>query len=583
MLIRRSSYEVLDRMRQRFQMFYGEERVRNCMHRFTMLAGRYGIGMYGGDGYKYWDQADVYLITYADMVTKADESPIETLHAFLNEHLRGSINAVHLLPFFPFSSDDGFSVIDYRKVDPALGDWKHIESLSKDYSLMFDLVLNHVSRKSEWFRLYTQNIAPERKYFIEVDPQRDLSSVVRPRTQPLLTEVKTKTGRRHVWTTFSEDQVDLNFANPDVLFEFLDILMQYIAHGARAIRLDAIAYLWKRIGTPCIHLKQTHEVVKLLRDFLEIVAPQVLLLTETNVPHDENISYFGDGDEAQMVYQFTLPPLLLHALLKEDASHLCYWARRLNPPPRGCTFFNFTASHDGIGVRPLEGIVSYADIAELTEHVEKRGGQVSFRSGDDGSENPYELNITYFDALGRDSDNAKLHEARFMCSQYVMLALRGIPAIYFHSLTATPNYIEGVEQSGRARTVNRRKWKLDELNRLINDENSSTGRVFKLYRQALLLRERLKAFHPDGGQEVLDSGDHFFAIVRTSPDYSERVLAISNFSSQAAEFRLPREIARSTDIEQLADVISDQKLPSPKSIAFAPFQTRWIPLTPIAN
>lgn len=583
-MIRRSSFQILDRMKKRFDMLYGPQATNNCLERVSMLTGRYGIGLYGEDGYRYWDQADVYLITYADMVSTEDERPIKTLHDFLNAHLTGAVNTVHLLPFFPYSSDDGFSIKDYRSVDPVLGRWKDIERLGKDFSLMFDLVLNHVSRQSEWFKHYAQNIAPERNYFIEVDPASDLSNVVRPRLQPLLTEVNTKTGVRHLWTTFSPDQIDLNFANPDVLFEFLDILMQYISHGARVIRLDAIAYLWKKVGTNCIHLRETHEVVKLIRDFLEMNAPQVLILSETNVPHRENISYFGDGDEAQIVYQFSLPPLLLHGLLNENAAQLTRWAAELDRTPPGCTYLNFAASHDGIGLRPLEGLVPQKEIDALARHAESLGGHVSTKSNPDGTESPYELNIGFFDALGGTEREANaLKEQRFLCSQIIALELRGLPAIYFHSLTATPNYEQGVAETGRARSINRRKWRLEELNQLLQNKNSTTGRIFNEYVRLLRLRAHFKAFHPDGPQEVLDLGPEFFAVLRTSPDGLEKILAISNFTSTGQSCSIPEKLAVLNETDGLVDRIADEAIADAKKIPLSPFQTRWIPLTPIAN
>lgn len=582
-MIRRSSFQILDRMKKRFSTLYGEEMTDHCLNRVSMMTGRYGVGIYGEDGYDYWDQADIYLVAYADTVLREEEPPITTLHRFLEEHLKGAVNTVHLLPFFPYSSDDGFSVIDYRAVRPELGSWENVESLAKDYSLMADLILNHVSSKSGWFKHYLQDLAPERNYFLEISPDNDLSMVVRPRAHPLLTKVHTKKGDKHVWTTFSSDQIDLDFSNPDVLFEFLDILMRYISHGVRVIRLDAIAYLWKILGSPCIHLDETHEIVKLLRDFLEMVAPQVLLLTETNVPHKENISYFGDGDEAHIVYQFSLPPLLLHGLTNENAEFLADWAKNQEPPPPNCSFLNFTASHDGIGVRPLEGLVPEEDIASLCEHTMDLGGHVSSMRNADGSESPYELNITYYDALGDKVGDSELQMARFLCSQTVALELRGIPAVYFHSLTATQNDHTAVEETGHPRSINRKKWDYDELMQRLSTEDSESARIFKEYSRLLRLRTHLKAFHPDGGQQVLDAAPDFFAVLRTSPDGSEKILAVSNFTSQEKEFDIPEDVARSNEMSNVEDKISGQLFGNTATIPFKPFQTRWIPLTPIVN
>ncbi|MEM8679459.1 MAG: alpha-amylase family glycosyl hydrolase, partial [Planctomycetota bacterium] len=379
------------------------------------------------------DQTSAMLITYADQVSAPGQGALTSLEQFLNETgLSRSLSHIHFLPFFPYSSDDGFSVIDFRQLDAVHGNWEDVRRLAEQYGLMFDLVLNHVSSQSDWFQDYLQGQSPCDKYFIEVDPQTDVSQVTRPRALPLLTAVDTSRGRRYVWTTFSADQIDLNYANPSVLIEMIDVLLFFVSQGAQLIRLDAIAYLWKTPGTSCIHLPETHEVVKLLRDVLEAVPTDVRLITETNVPHAENVSYFGEGDEAHLVYQFSLPPLLLEAMLSQDASALEAWMSNLAPPPAGCTFFNFTASHDGIGVRPLEGLVSASRLQNLVEAVRARGGRVGMKTNPDGTESPYELNITYFSALADPQDSLQVR--RFLTTQAVMLGLQGLPGIYFHSL-----------------------------------------------------------------------------------------------------------------------------------------------------
>ncbi|MBU1694926.1 MAG: sugar phosphorylase [Verrucomicrobia bacterium] len=530
------SSAVMQRLRGRLERLYGR-RAERCLSRLAMLIGRYGIGDDPVPAAPRWSEKDAVLITYADMIHAPAEKPLYTLKRFLDSRLEGAFRTVHLLPFFPSSSDDGFSVIHYRTVDPALGDWVDVRALGERFCLMFDLVLNHVSRQSGWFLDYKACLAPGRHYFIEPDPEADLSAVVRPRSTPVQHPVHTRAGERHVWTTFSEDQVDLDYTNPDVLFELLDILLFYISMGARLLRLDAIAYLWKKVGTSCIHLPETHEIVKLFRDFLEIAAPDVLLLTETNVPHAENVRYFGQGDEAHLVYQFSLPPLVLHALLRGDASALARWAASLADPPPGCTFLNFTASHDGIGIRPLQGLLAEKEIGWLADEVRARGGQVSLKRDSDGTESPYELNVTWFSALA-DPDPER-HIARFLCSQAILLALKGIPAVYFHSLTATPNDQDGVSSTGRARSINRHKWPLAELEDQLAKPDLPGARVFQ--RMTDLLRERAAhaAFHPDGTQRVLDFGPDVFAIERAAPDGGERLLAVHNVTDRTVQVHLP--------------------------------------------
>ena len=529
---------VFERIKERLRLLYGERDLERLLNRLDLLVGRYGVGVCSPKEVEngLWDQKDAVLITYGDMVVADGEAPLATLDRFVRRNLGDAVSTVHLLPFFPYSSDDGFSVIDYRTVDPLLGTWDDIQALADHYDLMVDLVINHVSSQSVWFRNYGNGVAPERHFFIEVPAGTDLSAVVRPRTHPLLRAVQTPSGERFVWATFSHDQIDVDFSNPDVLFEYLDILLFYVYHGARIIRLDAIAYLWKQIGTPCIHLPQTHQIVKLFHDVLEMLAPRTILLTETNVPHDENVSYFGAGDEARMVYQFSLPPLLLHALETGDGQNLTAWLEQLEPPPPGCTYFNFTASHDGIGVRPLEGLLPDDAFLALVEALENKGGRVSRRSNPDGSEVPYELNITYYEALGfpgrRDCD---LCVARFLCSQTIMLSLQGIPGIYFNSLITASNNLVGVQKTGQARTINRKKWTEAELESMLRDPNHPAYRVFPEYVRRLGIRGRQPAFHPDVPQQVLRLPSGLFGLKRSAPDEPQGVWVIANLKSEPAK------------------------------------------------
>ncbi|MFP4263393.1 MAG: alpha-amylase family glycosyl hydrolase [Halomonas sp.] len=484
-----------------------------------------------------WSERDQWLIGYGDSLLDGERPPLEVLDDFLEARLGDTVSGVHLLPFFPWSSDDGFSVIHYREVSPDLGDWPHVRALASKRDLAVDLVLNHVSRESLWFVDYLSGSQPGRDYFIEMDPETDLSAVVRPRSSPLLVPVPTRRGTRHLWATFSEDQIDLNFANPDVLLEFIGILLFYLGQGARVIRLDAIAYLWKEVGTPCIHLPQTHEVVRLLRAVVDHVAPGTLLLTETNVPHSENLSYLGlerlsahhPPDEAHLVYQFPLPPLLLHTLTSGEAATLAAWLRSLPSLPPGCGFLNFTASHDGIGVRPLEGWLPQHEIEALLELMHRFGGFVSMRTRDDGSDSPYEINITWFDAMkGTRRGPDPWQMQRFLCGQQLMLGLRGIPALYLHVLTGTLNDLEGVERSGRLRSINRRRWQRDELELLLDSPDTPTRMVFEALIRRLAARRREPCFHPDASQRVLETPPELLVLERGPLPDGRRLLAIHN-------------------------------------------------------
>ncbi|MEE8452253.1 MAG: alpha-amylase family glycosyl hydrolase [Thermoguttaceae bacterium] len=526
-----------------------------------------------------WDQRDVVLITYGDQVQSPGASPLACLREFLvSRRLDALLSTVHVLPFFPYSSDDGFSVIDYRTVDPALGDWSDVGALGGDFDLMFDLVINHCSRQSRWFDEYAKGNPTYASYFIEVDPAADVSMVTRPRKHPLLSPTDTSRGTRHLWTTFSDDQIDLNFAEPDVLLEMIDILLFYLRQGARIIRLDAIAYLWKELGTPCIHLPETHTVVKLMRDVTDALAPGTILLTETNVPHEENASYFGRGDEAQMVYQFSLAPLLLEALLSGNTDLLVDWLTRMEPTPPGTTVLNFTASHDGIGVRPLEGLMRPDRFDRLIAMVKERGGRVSMKRNADGSQSPYELNITYFDAVaelndaGPDDPDPAIQVRRFLAGQALMLSLQGIPAVYFHSLIGTPNDTAGVERTGRARSINRRKFELSELTSLVEDHDRPSAAVFEGYCRLLRIRGAQPAFHPDADQEVIPV-DHrsTVGLLRTSIDREQRILVLCNFGREAVSI----DVAGLTGRVPRKDLLGPDD--APQAIGrLEPYQVAWL-------
>ncbi len=525
-------------------------------------------------------EKDSILITYGDQVQEPDKPNLQNLAEVLDKYLQGVISSVHILPFYPYSSDDGFSVIDYRAVDPALGDWGDIARLGQNFRLMFDAVINHISAKSAWFQGFLVGDPPYSDYFITESPTTDLSRVTRPRTLPLLTPVETPSGTQHVWTTFSADQIDLNYKNPTVLLEIIDLLLFYVAQGAEFIRLDAIAYLWKEDGTTCIHLPQTHQVVQLFRAILDAVAPKVMLITETNVPHAENISYFGNGrNEAQMVYQFSLAPLILHTFHAGNAEILQHWAAGLEKLPPTATFFNFIASHDGIGVRPVEGILSRDQIQALVDKTLAHGGRVSFKTNPDGSQSAYELNITLFDALSNpyNDEPEVIKINRFIASQAIMLAMVGVPGIYVHSLVGSSNNHVGFIETGRARTINRQKWQRAELEVALNDPASRAHQVFRRYVELLRMRARYKAFHPNGEQQVIMGHPAVFVLMRISPDRKERVLCLHNVSARSQSFEANMaQLSTGKDLRNLFSGETATLEGSTLRLMLEPYEVKWL-------
>lgn len=465
---------------------------------------------------KAWvSEKDSILITYGDSIISHEISGISALHDFMKKYIQKTLSSIHILPFYPYSSDDGFSVIDYTKVSEDVGDWDEIKGISNQYDLMFDAVINHISIKSDWFLGYLNGEEKYRHYFIECDPTLDYTRVTRPRSLPLLTEFETKMGKRHIWTTFSGDQVDLNYNEPELLLEILNVLCVYISKGARYIRLDAIGFLWKKLGTTCMHLKETHEVVKLIRLVSENISKGIIFITETNTPHKENISYFGNGhDEAKMVYQFPLPPLTLHAFLKGDAYILLKWLDKIHNVSDETTYFNFLASHDGIGLRPVEGILSTEEVDFLVEEVLNRGGKISYRDNGDKSKSPYEMNINYMEAICGKIQDKQLYIAKFMASQAILLSVIGVPGIYIHSLIGSTNDIKGMKESGINRRINREKLEKTQLFDELDHTDSIRRQVLEAYKHLLNIRKSHSAFSPVSGQQVIFVDKRLFTIRR---------------------------------------------------------------------
>ena len=542
----------------RLKLIYPEQHP-HITQRVMGLVDRYGV-LSEMEHHTLWNEQDVVMITYGDSIQVDGKSPLKSLDYFLEKHIGETINGVHILPFFPYSSDDGFSVIDYRMVNPELGDWRDIKKLSQHYRLMFDLVINHVSRESLWFYDFVANLPPAKDFFIQLPQDTDVSQVTRPRNSPLLVPVTTRRGMLYVWATFSEDQIDVNFANPEVLLEYLDILLLYIRNGARIIRLDAVAFLWKKLTTNCIHLEQTHEMVKLIRDLINHVSPDCILITETNVPHKENISYFGEGDEAHMVYQFSLPPLTLHALNRGTSQHLTQWAMSLEALPPHCSYFNFTASHDGIGLRGLEGILEKYEIDDLIECMHRFGGFVSMKANSEGEDTPYEINISLFEALQgtrRGADQWQIN--RFVCSQAIMLGLQGVPGIYIHSLLATPNDLHGVEVTGRTRSINRKRWHYNELIELLENPHTPNSEVFTWLKKLIAIRSNERCFHPDNPQQVMEINNSLFAFLRTDHESGKKLFAIYNVTAAPQKINLPNH-PELTDKPIWFDLVSQAEL-----------------------
>ncbi len=524
----------------------------------------------------HWTEKDVWVITYGDSIRRENETPLKTLLNFLDHDLKGLVNGIHILPFYPYSSDDGFSVIDYLKVNDALGDWADIQHIAANYRLMADLVINHCSARSNWFEDFKYGKHPGKDYFITVDKDSDFSAVVRPRTSPLFKVVETLEGQKNLWCTFSHDQVDLNFANPDVLVEMVKIIKYYLDWGVRILRLDAVAFLWKEQGTSCIHLPQTHEIIRLLHTLVEHYCPDAILITETNVPNHENLSYFGNANEAHGVYNFALPPLIVHALVTGTSKHLKTWQMSMPPAQTGTFYFNFLASHDGIGLRPVEGLLSEDEISQLVNCMESFGGKISWRSTENSNAKPYEINIALFDAFkgtlsGR--DNWQLQ--RFLCAHAIMLSLEGIAGIYIHSFIGTENYEKGVVHTNQNRSINRFKWNYELLDKQLNDANSHHAAVYKGIKKLLQIRIKQPAFHPNAVQYTLHISDQVFGFWRQSPNREQSIFCLHNVSNETVF--IPLSSLNLINLDTWVNLITGTHFVDLEhKISLAPYEFIWL-------
>lgn len=516
---------------------------------------------------RWLSEKDAMLITYADTLYDDTEKPLRVLRTFLENKVKDAIPAVHLLPIYPYTSDDGFSVVDYTAIDDNLGSWEDVERMAEKHELMFDAVLNHISASSEWFRKFLKWDEKYKDYFIVCDPLKDYSQVLRPRALPLLTRFDTADGDKYVWTTFSEDQIDLNYKNPEVLLDMVDVLCQYASHGARYIRVDSATYMWKEDGTACAHLPKTHALLRVMRSAVEMAFPDTIIISEASVPFKDNITYLGNGDEAHMIYQFTLSPLVLYTFLVGNTEKLTGWAKTLKDVPLSpkSTYFNMISCHDGIGLLSIEGILSEEEKKFLCDECQRRGGYISYRNTPEHVQKPYEINITYVDALTPASADDRERAERVIAAHGIMMSFKGIPAIYIEALLGSRNWTEGVEISGIKRRINREKLSREKVEKEIETPGSLRQLVFDGITGLLKVRQKEKAFHPDAEQMVLSLDQRVFALRRINQVTGDSLVAVINVTDQ--KFEILSEV-------EGVDILSGESVK--EVIEMDAYQVRWI-------
>jgi sucrose phosphorylase len=523
---------------------------------------------------KRWTEADAILLAYGDSFLDGDQAPLNVLRDTLDAYFSDFYSILHVLPFFPSSSDDGFSVIDHTEVDPLLGEWSHIESLSFRLKLMADVVLNHVSSESEWFTQFLLDQEPGNRYIKMIDPDDDLTKVVRPRSRSLERQVDTTTGVKSVWCTFSDDQIDLDFSNPDVFLEILKIVNHLVEAGVKWFRLDAVAFIWKTSGSSCVHLPETHQCVKILKALLHKRQPEAVLVTETNVPHKQNISYFGEGDEADAIYNFSLPPLILHTFIAESVTALSTWTSEISHEVKSGVFLNFIASHDGIGLRPIEGLLNQDEIKVLIDATIKAGGRYESYNTQDG-QRPYELNVSIYDLLT--SEGSRYGKACYLAAHTLILVFAGVPLLYINSLMCLPNNHDGMEKRGFNRAINRRSLSQTEVLSILDEQNAHSINLFEELKRRVKIRRAQQAFHPQAAQTHVPLGDEVFGLLRTSQDGIQKILCITNICSRLV--KLDAENVPISFRGTCIDLLTDAQIDLDNGLQLDPYGTYWLSIS----
>ncbi len=513
------------------------------------------------------------VICYGDNINSNQKSSIQVFQNFFKKNLKKYFNAIHFLPFYPSSSDSGFAVKDHYKIEKRIGNWSDIKKISKSSHVMADIVINHSSARGLWFKNFLKKKRPGKDYFLTVNSRFNTSKVVRPRDHKLLKKINIFRKSDYLWRTFSADQIDLDFKNPSVLLRFIKIMVHLVSNGVTIFRLDAIAYLWKKNGTNCINLKQTHEIVKLLRLISNLLNVKTIIITETNLPEKENLSYFGKNDEANWIYNFSLPPLLIHAFLFENSSYLNKWSKKLPNAKFQNSYLNFIASHDGIGMRPTEGLLNKRSLNDFLKRLKKNGSKFSYRKVQNKSRKVYEANITIFDALKKsDTDpNGKFFLERYIAAHAIMISFEGIPAIYFNSLFGKSNDEAKYVITGNNRDVNRYKWNHENITKKLSDKTSKQSIFYQNLGKLLEIKRKQKAFHPNAKRLNINLGSKLFCFKRISLDKKQTIICITNLSTKLQYIKINKNLIKYKDLlgKKIFFTLD-------KKIKLDPCQTIWL-------
>ena len=570
--------DILKRLNYIYDLLLPNKKILQYSKEINKLIHDHKLSIQNRSGKEAWSEKTILLITYADSInTGFRGKALNDLTNFYNDKLSTFIDSIHILPFFPASSDGGFSVMVHDEVDKKYGKWADIKKLSENSNVMTDLVINHASSEGLWYKNFLKGINPGKDYFYTVNKNFDISKVVRPRDHELLKKVDQSKDDQFFWCTFSYDQIDLNFKNPEVLLEFIKLILKLASFGIKIFRLDAVAFLWKESGSTCLNLPKTHEIIKLLRDIVDQIDNNIIIVTETNLPKHENLSYFGKNDEAHWIYNFPLPPLIVNTFLFANSNVLTKWSMKMPPAQVGNAYLNFIASHDGIGMRPAEGLLSDSEIKKMLVRLKKNGSQFSMRKVSTKEEKVYEANISLFNALQyTDSDRDGVFALkRFIAAHSIILSIEGVPAFYFNSIFATKNDNNSFLKNNLKRDLNRYKWNYSELITKIETQSTTEFKCYEQLKKLISIRIDQPAFHPNATQFTLNLDKKIFSVWRQSRDRRQSIFALTNVSSDIIS--LNTNLINLIDDEEWFDLLDTKtSFKDEQNIELKPYQTMWI-------
>ncbi len=448
---------------------------------------------------------EIMLITYGDSMGRN----LKELKQALDRHFVRAVGGVHILPFFPSSADRGFAPIQYDKVDEKLGTFDDVKAISEDYPVMFDFMVNHISRSSLYYRDFQENKdgSPYRDFFIRYkdfwdkgEPTPEQVGLIykrKPRAPYIEVEFADGTSEK-IWCTFSEEQVDLNVESPVTKAFIQDTLRHMCRRGASMIRLDAFAYAVKKPNTSCFFVEP--QVWDLLYEIEEIVKPYgVEILPEI---HEHYSIQQKIAEKGFWVYDFALPMLVLHALYTGRGDHLKHW---LDICPR--KQFTTLDTHDGIGVVDVKDLLSDEEIEETKEMLFAKGANVKkiYNTAAYNNLDIYQINCTYYSALGN-------RDQAYLLARAIQFFAPGIPQVYYVGLLAGANDIALMESSRQGRDINRHYYTMEEI------EEAVKRPVVQKLRELMIFRNEFPAFSGSISTSLPD--ENSIRIVRESGGYT---------------------------------------------------------------